>query len=174
MDTYVSALLGLPQLLSNDDVDQELPLEVDDEYITKDGILPMPPGTTSLYAASNAHTGLMDILSKVVTYIYPTKGNIEPSTQGTTTAPYMISHRKIREIERDLAEWLDKLPLALRPGGEGSAEVLRWVFLFLISEYIYVKKTMKLGWPCVIHLDIYARLDLQSIVTGCNEDIDLL
>jgi len=125
MDTYVSALLGLPQLLSNDDIDQELPLEVDDEYITKEAIHPMPPGTTSLYAASNAHTRLMEILSKVVKYIYPTKGNLEPSTKGTTTTPYMISHRKIQEVERDLAEWLDKLPLALRPGGEGSADVLR-------------------------------------------------
>ena len=33
LDTSVSALLGLPQILSSDDIDQELPLEVDDEYI---------------------------------------------------------------------------------------------------------------------------------------------
>src|SRR3978361_2115557 len=53
MDIYVSALLGFPQMLSYDDIDQELPIEVDDEYITKDAVLPMPPGTISLYAASN-------------------------------------------------------------------------------------------------------------------------
>jgi hypothetical protein len=111
-------------MLSDDDIDQELPLEVDDEYITKDAILPMPAGTTSLYAASNAHTRLMQILAKVIKYIYPTKG-LEQSVQGSATSSYVISNTKIREIEQDLANWLDKLPMALRPGGEGTPEVLR-------------------------------------------------
>jgi hypothetical protein len=125
MDTYVSALLGFPQMLSYDDIDQELPIEVDDEYITKDAVLPMPNGTTSLlYAASNAHTRLMATLAKVIKYIYPTKG-LEQSVQGSATSTYLISHTKIREIERDLADWLDKLPMALRPGGDGTPEVLR-------------------------------------------------
>lgn len=126
MDTYVSALLGFPQMLSSDDIDQELPLEVDDEYITKDAILEMPPGKISLYAASNAHTRLMVILAKVIKYIYPIKG-LEQSVHGTTTASYVISHVKIRDIERDLADWLDKLPMGLRPGGDGSPQVLRYV-----------------------------------------------
>lgn len=124
MDTYVSALLGFPQMLSIDDIDQELPLEVDDEYITKDGILPMPQGVTSLYAASNAHTRLMAVLSKVLKYIYPMKG-LEQSVQGNTNFSYVISHAKIREVERDLAEWLDKLPMGLRPGGNGRPGILR-------------------------------------------------
>jgi hypothetical protein len=124
MDTYVSALLGFPQMLSIDDIDQELPMETDDEYITKTSISPMPAGETSLYAASNAHTRLLDILNKVIKYIYPTKG-LEQSVQGSTTSSYVISHTKIREIERDLADWLDKLPMALRPGGDESPQVLR-------------------------------------------------
>jgi hypothetical protein len=125
MDTYVSALLGFPQMLSEDDVDQEFPIEVDDEYITEDGVRPMPEGKTSLVlAASNAHTRLMYTLSKVIKYIYPTKG-LEESVQGTKKSSYVINHAKIREIEQDLAQWLDKLPMALRPGGEGTPEVLR-------------------------------------------------
>jgi hypothetical protein len=128
MDTYVSALLGFPQMLSDDDIDQELPIEVDDEYITKDGVLPMPDGKTSLlYAASNAHTRLMYTLQKVIKYIYPTKG-LEESIQGTSKSSYVISHAKIREVEHDLAQWLDKLPMALRPGGEGSPAILRYDF----------------------------------------------
>lgn len=124
MDTYVSALLGFPEMLSYDDIDQELPIEVDDEYITKDGILDMPAGRVSLLlAAGNAHTRLMSTLGKVIKYIYPIKG-LEESLQGSTKS-YVISHAKIREIEHDLAEWLDKLPMALRPGGEGSPNVLR-------------------------------------------------
>ncbi|TVY82136.1 Activator of stress genes 1-like protein [Lachnellula suecica] len=125
MDTYVSALLGFPMLLSNDDIDQELPLEIDDEYITKDGILPMPQGKVSLYMAPNAHTRLMAILAKVIKYIYPTKA-LEQSVQGNSTcASYAISNGKIREIEKDLADWLDKLPMALKPGGTESPEMLR-------------------------------------------------
>lgn len=124
MDTYVSALLGFPQMLSYDDIDQELPLEVDDEYITKDAILSMPEGKISLYAASNAHTRLMRTLAKVIKYIYPTKG-LEQSVHGTAKASYVISNAKIREIEKDLADWLDRLPMGLRPGGEGTPEVLR-------------------------------------------------
>lgn len=124
MDTYVSALLGFPMLLNNDDIDQELPLEIDDEYITVDGALPMPQGKVSLIAASNAHTRLMIILAKVIKYIYPTKG-LEESVQGSANSFYVISHAKIGEIERDLNDWLDKLPMALRPGGPGPPDLLR-------------------------------------------------
>ena len=45
--------------------------------------------------------------------------------QGAGKSSYVISHAKIREVERDLAQWLDKLPMALRPGGEGTPETLR-------------------------------------------------
>lgn len=125
MDTYVSALLGFPQMLSDDDIDQDLPLEIDDEYITKERAGPMPEGAVSLLlAASNAHTRLMFTLAKVIKYIYPTKG-LEQSVQGAGKSSYVISHAKIREVERDLAQWLDKLPMALRPGGEGTPETLR-------------------------------------------------
>lgn len=140
MDTYVSALLGFPRMLSDDDIDQELPIEVDDEYITKDGILPMPNGTTSIYAASNAHTRLMGILAKVIKYIYPTKG-LENSVKGSATASYVISNVNIREIEQDLADWLDKLPMALRPGGEGTPEVLRYVENFQIKSCSFTTST---------------------------------
>jgi hypothetical protein len=129
MDTYVSALLGFPQMLSDDDIDQELPTEVDDEYITRDAIIPMPAGKTSLFAAANAHTRLMFILAKVIKYVYPTKGlekSVQSGSNGSQKASYLVSHSQIREIERDLAEWLDKLPMALRPGGgDGPIEVIR-------------------------------------------------
>ncbi|KAJ8065686.1 hypothetical protein OCU04_006357 [Sclerotinia nivalis] len=124
LDTYVSAILGFPIMLSSDDVDQDLPIEVDDEYITKDAILPMPPGKMSLLVASNAHTRLMAITTKVIKHIYPIKG-LEQSISGNSNASYTISHSKIREIEKDLADWLDMLPMGLRPGGEGPPELIR-------------------------------------------------
>ncbi|KAF7934231.1 uncharacterized protein EAE97_008591 [Botrytis byssoidea] len=124
LDTYVSAILGFPIMLSSDDIDQDMPIEVDDEYITKDAILPMPPGKMSLYVAANAHTRLMGITSKVIKHIYPIKG-LEQSISGNSKASYTISHSKIREIEKDLADWLDMLPMGLRPGGDGPPELTR-------------------------------------------------
>jgi hypothetical protein len=124
MDTYVSALLGFPRMLGDEDIDQLLPSEIDDAYITKDAILPWPEGKFSTFAASNAHTRLMTILAKVIKYIYPIKG-VEESVRGPSGPSYTISHTKIREIELDLTEWLDKLPMQLRPGGEAPEHVLR-------------------------------------------------
>lgn len=99
MDIYVGALLGLPMFLSGDDIDQELPLEVDDEYITSEKVLPMPEGKLSRMAAFNAHNRLVDILLKTVKYIYPIKGTATGSGPGQS---YVVSHDKVREIEQDL------------------------------------------------------------------------
>lgn len=124
MDTYVSALLGFPRMLSDADIDQPLPVEVDDEFITREGILTMPEGKTSLYAASNAHTKLMTVLEKVIEYIYPIKG-IEQCTKESSKPTYAVSHSKIKEIERDLQDWLDQLPMALRPSSDTDEHMVR-------------------------------------------------
>ncbi|KAG9789852.1 hypothetical protein KCU88_g1486, partial [Aureobasidium melanogenum] len=119
MDSYVGAVLGLPQMLSDDDIDQELPTEVDDQYITEEGIRPMPAGTFPLLKATNAHTRLTNILRKVVRYIYPIK-----NADGSQTDPrYSISHRRIRELERDLQNWMDQLPVELRPSENAGREL---------------------------------------------------
>ena len=121
MDVYVSAMLGLPVMLSTDEIDQPLPMEVDDEYITEDAVFSMPVGKTSLQVASNAHTRLVLILADVIKHVYPMNA-LQPD-YGGTKSPYSISHTKIHGIERDLADWLDKLPLYLRSSGEGTPEV---------------------------------------------------
>jgi hypothetical protein len=123
MDTYVSALLGFPNMLSNEDIDQEYPLEIDDEYITKDAILPMPREKFSIIAASNAHSRLMIILAKVVKNIYPVKG-FEPPMQESSTC-YVVSHNKIKEIEGDLIQWFEQLPMTLRPDNDNRPEIVR-------------------------------------------------
>jgi hypothetical protein len=124
MDIYVSAMLGFPVMLRSDDINQTLPIEIDDEYITEDTVLSMPPGATSLYVASNAHTRLILILADVIKHVYPIKG-LDQFVQGSTNASYKISYAKIRDIERDLADWLDTLPIYLRSGEEVAPELLR-------------------------------------------------
>lgn len=122
MDVYVGAMLGLPQMLSDDDVDQEYPLELDDEFITPEGLLPMPSDRSPLMAGANAHTRLTNITLKVVKYIYPVK-NVKYRSQSDQR--YMVSHSKIREIDRDLQAWMEELPAALRPGTEVSPRLER-------------------------------------------------
>ena len=123
LDTYVGALLGLPQMLSNDDIDQEMPEEIDDEYITKEEILPMPPGRVSVNVALNAHTRLVVILAKIVKYVYPIKGTAHVHGKGSHS--YAVSHAKIREIEADLQNWMNNLPEEFKPGGGASPDFKR-------------------------------------------------
>lgn len=122
MDTYVGAMLGLPNFLADEEVDQDWPTEVDDEYITETEIRPMPEGKISVIAASNAHTKIVQVLAKICRNVYPIKGT-QSSTK--TSVTYTVSYSQIREIEQDLQRWLEELPLALRPGGEGPPIIIR-------------------------------------------------
>ena len=120
LDIYVGAMLGLPLMLSNDDIDQDLPTETFDDHITANGLLPISTDAFPLMKAFNAHTRLLRILQKVVVYIYPTKCKDE-----TNTGEAMISHSLIRELERDLQNWMDELPMQLKPSDTASHEVAR-------------------------------------------------
>ena len=122
MDTYVGAMLGLPRFLEDEDIDQEWPAEVDDENITESGIQPMPEGTISVMAAFNAHTRIVQVLSKICKYVYPIKGTQSGDKDAVT---YTVEYSKIRELEQDLAQWLDALPAALKPGADASPLITR-------------------------------------------------
>jgi len=124
MDTYVGAMLGLPDFLNDDDIDQDWPSEVDDEFITETEIRPMPSGKISLMTASNAHTKIVQVLAKICEYVYPIKGTTSGAKNSVT---YSVSYSKIREIEQDLQQWLDALPMALKPGGDGPYMIIRQV-----------------------------------------------
>ena len=126
MDTHVGSQIGLPKLLSDEDVDQDLPLELDDEYITADGLLPMPAGKVSAIAATNAHTRLTHILAKVIKHIYPIKG-LAHSARCPQSTRYVVSQSRIREIERDLQQWMDELRMEFRTGGDAHPEFVRYV-----------------------------------------------
>jgi Fungal specific transcription factor domain len=128
MDTYVGALLGLPHAISDDQIDQEYPAPVDDEFITETAILPMPDGRISVMEAGNAHTKLVSILAKIVQYIYPVKSTRKIDVNGNRINTYSVSYSKIMEIEQDLRAWHDELPMSLKPGGDAPREILRFVY----------------------------------------------
>lgn len=124
MDIYLCTSLGLPILLRDGDINQPRPTEVDDEYITEDGIRPPPPGTPSFLEAFNAHLELMRILADVVDHLYPPPRGTDP---GLANVTYVISCTRVREIEQALHDWHEKLAETWRPGPEENAEINRYV-----------------------------------------------
>ncbi|KAM0275901.1 hypothetical protein ACHAQH_007288 [Verticillium albo-atrum] len=126
MDIYVSAMLGFPLLHNPEDMDQPYPTEVDDEYITNDGIIQPPPGTISFFEAFNAHTKLMEILAKIIKHVYPLKGLGQSVMKGDKLGTtYHISYASIKKIEGELQDWYAELPPQWRPSSDGPIEVIR-------------------------------------------------
>lgn len=129
MDIYVNAMLGLPRSIAEEDIDQELPEEIDDENITEDGYFPQKKGKISSAGIANAHTRLITILSHIMKYIYPVKQESESVsclTGDTATAPlYNVTHAKVAEMEDEILQWLESLPAELRPGAIPPPEYLK-------------------------------------------------
>lgn len=125
MDIYVNAMLGLPRSIAEEDFDQELPEEIDDENITEDGYFPQKEGKISSAGIANAHTRLITILSHVMKQIYPVKQEATEQ-DGATEAPlYNVAHTKVTEMEDEIREWLESLPMELRPGITPPPEYLK-------------------------------------------------
>ncbi|KAF3904356.1 hypothetical protein AA313_de0207334 [Arthrobotrys entomopaga] len=131
MDISISAMIGLPRMIHEEDIDQEYPIEVEDQYITKDGVTPGIVGEPNSISAANAHTRLIQILGKVIKKIYPIKG-VQPSTR-EKRAGYMISYTTVREIEQDLEKWKEGLPSYLQRGDDSPSQFLRSQYLLQIS-----------------------------------------
>ncbi|XXG96463.1 Gypsy retrotransposon integrase-like protein 1 [Hypoxylon texense] len=169
MDTYVSALLGFPLLLNDEDIDQPLPTPVDDQFITKDAILIPPPGTPSFFEAFNAHVKLMDILGKVVKHIYPLKGIEQNESEGggQPYASYMISYGKVKEMEKELQQWNEELPVAWRPDSEGPVEVVR-VRNLLRFAYAHVQMVLYRPFLHYVSPRISAGKDVNERAYACG------
>ncbi|KAI1326027.1 hypothetical protein F5Y16DRAFT_248042 [Xylariaceae sp. FL0255] len=169
MDTYISALLGFPFLLNDDDIDQMLPTTVDDQYITKEGILDPPPETASFFEAFNAHVKLMDLLSKIVKQIYPLKhaGPDSEEDDGVSYASYMINYAKVKEMEEELQQWNKQLPVAWRPDPEGPLEVVR-VRNLLRFGYAHVQMVLYRPFVHYVSPRICAGKDISERAYACG------
>lgn len=105
MESYVCAILGLPQNISDEDIDQELPFATDDMYISSDRIQSMPAGQISMMSATNAHTKLLEILTKIVRYVYSVRS--PGHGRSGRSELYMVSDARVRGIEQDLQDWAE-------------------------------------------------------------------
>ncbi|KXJ89969.1 fungal-specific transcription factor domain-domain-containing protein [Microdochium bolleyi] len=155
MDIYLSTTLGLPILLQDKDIDQQLPTEVDDEFITNKGIARPPPGSSSVFEAFNAHTRLMKILAQILEHVYPSQSAATEADNPT----YSINYARIREIENELHEWQRQLPPSWHPGQEDDDQrerikiLLRFAFahvqMMLYRPFLHHNPRQSPGQPAV-------------------------
>lgn len=110
MDIYINSLLGLPQLIQEDEFDQEMPCNLDDDNITADAYLFEKQGDRPSSAeCANHHTRLLMIQSHIIRKLYPVK------VKGQTPSRPDHIHQKVTEAEMELKSWLDQLPYELKP-----------------------------------------------------------
>jgi hypothetical protein len=121
METYVTTLFGIPLAINDNDIDQHLPLEIDDEFITAEGILTVPENHISFMAMANAHTKLLIIMRNVIRDTYPHKRELA-GHQGS----YRVSYSRVVELEAELDQWFRSIP---QPSSHRPVrpEVLRYV-----------------------------------------------
>lgn len=123
METYIVSIMGLPMTLSENDIDQQMPAEIDDDDITDQANLYLPGEQMSIMTAVNAHTRLIFILAKIINQVYPTRRVIKQTNN--KSKGYLVSDSKIRETEADLASWVRRLPETLKPGSKSASGLTR-------------------------------------------------
>lgn len=104
METYVSTLLGLPRIVSDEDIDQEKPSEFEDEYILDNRTFPAETSHISTITATKAHIELITILAKVVRSVYASGYNFS-----FRNGLCQVDASKVVEIENDLERWSQQL-----------------------------------------------------------------
>ena len=114
LSSEVAACAGLPRLLSDEEIDQELPREVNDAYIQRARILPQPESEICYVSGANAYKRLHMILDKVIKRVYPQSGRNGPGNRGSVS--YAVRLDTIREIEKDLHQWSAAIPQGYRLG----------------------------------------------------------
>ena len=108
LDIYVNAMLGLPKSISPDDWDQTLPLDISDDYITDDKIyFERQNNVLSGVGIANYHTKLLFILDSIMRELYPIKKTNN-----------IISHETVTKLEIKLKNWVDELPMELKPNAK--------------------------------------------------------
>ncbi|ODQ65538.1 hypothetical protein NADFUDRAFT_82582 [Nadsonia fulvescens var. elongata DSM 6958] len=128
MDVYVNAMLGLPRSISEDDFDQDMPVDLDDENITESGYFPQrPTGKISSAGIANAHTRLITIMSHIIRDVYPIKvdDKVVTTQEASHALLFDVTHKKVTQMENEIRDWLDQLPEELKPNANPPLEYLK-------------------------------------------------
>ncbi|CAL9735542.1 activator of stress genes 1 [Monosporozyma servazzii] len=133
VDIYMNCIFGLPPSMDMDNIDQELPLDLDDERISANGIIDLPAGVEyhkiSSCGMNNEHTKLILVMSKI--YEYTSQLTLAKILHKTELA----SH--VNDLELQLKRWYDQLPSELKPTS-------KMVSMFINEKNNYYLKPQKL------------------------------
>jgi hypothetical protein len=106
MEAYITTVLDLPRTLSDGDMDQDFPGELE-EHVAREAEIPgRICSSVNSVAFANAHTKLLMIMGKFKSFIL---GSCKlDSREGGT---YLVDYARILEAEKELESWYSELPL---------------------------------------------------------------
>ncbi|KDQ20786.1 hypothetical protein BOTBODRAFT_50846 [Botryobasidium botryosum FD-172 SS1] len=107
-DKSMSILLGRPICLRDEDCTLHFPKEVDDEYITLNGILPQPPGKTAIICGLNYITRIFALLGEILVRIRVDKRSPPTGTFATARLD------EVRNLHNSIMNVLAHAPVHLR------------------------------------------------------------
>ncbi|CUS14123.1 unnamed protein product [Tuber aestivum] len=130
LDSFSAAMLGLPKLLRDGDIDTEYPSDIDDEYVSEKGFLPTQPGDSTKISSALALFRSSRILCKVLDAVYP------------TSSAHEVSYTKLKELEDELGTWKMGLAPHLRlefTNGTPATNVVDSRSPLLVLAYHYIR-----------------------------------
>ncbi|CAI4977790.1 BBT_HP_G0104640.mRNA.1.CDS.1 [Saccharomyces cerevisiae] len=104
LDLYMNCILGFPSGIDESDIDQEFPLDVDDENISTIGIKFQDRRTISSCGMNNKHTKLILIMSRIYKLMYSLRR--KPLEEDSRT--------QIVSLNDQLDNWYAQLPDILK------------------------------------------------------------
>ncbi|KAF9251892.1 transcriptional regulator family: Fungal Specific TF [Penicillium roqueforti] len=133
----VATASGMPVLLSDDEIDQELPKETNDINIEKMRISPQPRGEICYISGANSYKRLQMVRDKVTHCVYSLKGQTTSDMNGLPI--HGVSLALIHGIQGDLDNWVDDIPMGYRLGTcYTEARLIRAQFILAMS-YAHVQ-----------------------------------
>ncbi|KAI5793106.1 fungal-specific transcription factor domain-containing protein [Geopyxis carbonaria] len=130
LDAFSAAILGLPKALNTEDVNTELPSDIDDEYVSDEGFLPTLPGDSTKISSALALFRASRVLAQVLEVEYQTSTSHE------------ISYLKLQELEDELEAWKSGLAPHLTlefVNGAPATNVVHSRSPLLVLAYHYIK-----------------------------------
>ena len=119
LDMYTSSVLGLPNLVNREKLDNWKPKiakeEIDRVQDSKN------PGPNMILAASAKHHELLAIISKAIEILYPRPAN--GLSAGDRPGTILVQSSKIKVIEHEYRQWRKSVPPGLSPDTQGYSNV---------------------------------------------------
>ncbi|ETI29613.1 hypothetical protein G647_02066 [Cladophialophora carrionii CBS 160.54] len=169
---YFATIVGMPRPLGDDNVDQDLPVEANDGYITDAKVSPQPSTEVCQILGMNTYIKLHNILGQVVRHVYPLRGISK--SPGKESASYMVSIENIGAIEEALKAWEASVPPGFRLGDDDpeSRSLLRAQYLLSMSHahvqvYLYRPFLHYLSKFSRPGGSVYSSMDYTSYASAC-------